>query len=149
MCSHGGPAPTLTSGLISIGFSCIFADHRINHNPKKPKNSRWSRPGCTYKAPAGRTGEAGAGETGAEPRRRRRSISLESPHAQAQSGTVDPPNLAVSLAGEIIWWLWRWFLLVGVTWTHGAAFLMELLIRGEISGNPSFTVSITSKFEGL
>lgn len=105
MRSHGGPAATLTSGLISIGFSGIFADHRSNHNPKEPKNSGRRRPGYTYKALAGRTGEAGAGETGAEPRRRRRPSGLESPHAQAQSGTVDPPNLAVSLAGEIIWWL--------------------------------------------
>lgn len=43
---------TLTSGLISIGLSCIFAKAERNRNPKKTKNSKWSRPACRYKAPA-------------------------------------------------------------------------------------------------
>lgn len=43
---------TLTSGLISIGLSCIFANRRRSRYQEKRKNSKRSRPGCRYKAPA-------------------------------------------------------------------------------------------------
>lgn len=105
-------------------------------NPRSRKNSRWSRPGCCYKAPASLTGKAWAGETGAETSRGGRPRGLELPHAPHRMVQAKPPNLAVSLAGELIWWLWRWVLLVGVPWAHEAAYLRELLIWSEISGNP-------------
>lgn len=43
---------TLTSGLISIGLSCIFANCRRTLSTEKSENSKRSRPGCCYKAPA-------------------------------------------------------------------------------------------------